>query len=385
MTMGLLFLFLFFQACQSATFNENALTKFNVFVKTPLNKEQIQTGGRLVERHISYLAEAGFKSILSVVQFATNDSEYNGVVGSFPSSDYEVVLAEANGLQAKNIAASFTVDSAKAVSALIDELPKPLYVHCHVGYMANLFTQLHLYLENSVLAGDIYPNGLHLGYDYRNNSDVVNLVNSLTGRTDTTHPEQFEQTLANGESSYKTYYWTHRLGDNDYWYNAGQFLDTHVDAIQTAGYKTIISFRDDGEATARLPSDQPTGPIPNHEFSDGDGLYRSALEEMALTERGVKFYHLPLPADGADTWTAETYARYLPYLERARAHGPVLVHCASGYRSAALVLTYLASVQHLCSDWVNLKAQQVGFTFHNNNPSSHDLEVMNFTYTILGC
>lgn len=64
-------------------------------------------------------------------------------------------------------------------------------------------------------------------------------------------PEQIEQTLAQGEYSYKYYFWTHRTGSNDYWYNLGQFLDTQVQAIVNAGYKTVLSFRLDGEATVR--------------------------------------------------------------------------------------------------------------------------------------
>eukprot|EP01033_Poteriospumella_lacustris_P014028 gene14028-10025_t len=59
----------------------------------------------------------------------------------------------------------------------MDSLPRPLYVHCHVGYMANLFTQLHLYLKGAILSSDIYPNSLAMGYDYQNNTDVVNLIN----------------------------------------------------------------------------------------------------------------------------------------------------------------------------------------------------------------
>ena len=113
-------------------FNLNSLTKFNVFVKTPPSTETIQTGGRLVSRHVAYLQEAGFQGLLSVVYFPTNDSTYNGVNGDFPSSDYEVQLAATYGIKANYVAANFSVESAKEVSAIIDSLPKPLYVHCHV-------------------------------------------------------------------------------------------------------------------------------------------------------------------------------------------------------------------------------------------------------------
>eukprot|EP01031_Cornospumella_fuschlensis_P046857 gene46857-57371_t len=144
--------------CKAASFNQYALTKFNDFSKTPLNKESIQIGGRLDERHIAYLAEAGFKSLLSVVVFSTNDTVYNGVTGPFPSTDYEMLLAQENGMTGKYYASSFTVQAAQDISDIIDLLPKPVYIHCHVGFTASLFTQLHLYLKKEIMPADIYTN-----------------------------------------------------------------------------------------------------------------------------------------------------------------------------------------------------------------------------------
>lgn len=131
------------------TFSTTALSKYNHFAKTPLNDELIQTGGRLIERHIGYLYEAGFKSILSTVVFTTNDTVYNGVTGNFPATEYEMSIAESYGLTGKYYASSFTVDAAKAVSKLIDEMPKPVYIHCHVSLSVkfeNLGLAIHLFL-----------------------------------------------------------------------------------------------------------------------------------------------------------------------------------------------------------------------------------------------
>ena len=261
--------------------------------------------------------------------------------------------------------------------------------------MANLFTQLHLYLKGAILSSDIYPNSLAMGYDYQNNTDVVNLINAIAGRQDTTHPEQIEQNLASGEMSYKSYYWSHRLGNNDLWYNAGQILDTHVAAIASAGYTTVVSFRADQEATARLSTEPQTGPVPNHEFSDEKGLYSVAFESSAFTAAGIEYVHLPLASDDSSTWTQQTFDLYSPQLEKIEAKtndlisssgkGAILVHCASGYRSAAFMLTYLAKRENLCSDWVYLKARQIGFNYHSSNPTGKDIEILNFAFDILGC
>ncbi|RYH31155.1 hypothetical protein EON65_03315 [archaeon] len=231
------------------------------------------------------------------------------------------------------------------------------------------------------MPADIYTNGLHLGYDYQNIADVVTLINTLTGRTDSPQPEKIEQTLASGEYSYKYYYWTHRLADEDVWFNAGQILDTHVSAVVTAGYKTVISFRTNGEATAHLPTD-PIGAVDNHEFSDSAGLYSVALEESAVTAAGLGFLSLPVESG---QWTVDMFNTYAPKLQAASLSGPVLAHCASGYRSAAFVLTYLAHNQRLCMDWVLAKGREVGFDYHNPTPTANDLEILEFMFDVLQC
>ncbi len=379
--------------CEAGNFNPNDLGKFNDFVKTPHSdsptataaSETIHTGGRLIERHLQYLAEAGYKSVLSVVQFATNDTVYNGVAGNFPASDYEMQLLSSYGLQGKYLASSFTVESATAISQIMDEMPKPLYVHCHVGYTANVFTQLHFYMNKQITSDEIYSHSLNMGYDLQNNTDVVNLINAVAGRSDTTQPEQIEQTLAQGEYSYKYYYWTHRLGNNDYYYNAGQILSTHIDSIKTAGYQSVVVFRQNGEPTARLPTDPSTGKIDNHEFSDENGNYDVTLEHAAVKDAGLHFYYLPLVSGGDSTWTKATFDKYTPVLKLAATHGPVLVHCASGYRSSSFTLIYLAAENKQCSSWVVEKARQIGFDLNSATPSTSDQQILALAKEVLGC
>lgn len=376
---------------QAGTFNANDLGKFNDFVKLPSGSGSngevtIQTGGRLIERHLQYLVEAGYKSVLSVVQFSTNDTTYNGVPGNFPSSDYEMSLLASYGLQGKYIASSFTVESATTISQMMDEMPKPLYVHCHVGYTANVFTQLHNYLTKQITTSqEIYTRSLNMGYDLQNNTDVVNLINTMTGSNDVTHPEQIEQTLAQGEYSYKYYYWTHRLGNNDYYYNAGQVLSTHVDAIKTAGYQSVVVFRSNGEPTARLPTDPTTGKVDNYEFSDEEGNYDVKAEHAAFKEAGLHFFYLPLVSGSDSTWTKTTFEKYAPVLKHAASYGPVLVHCASGYRSSSFTLIYLALESKQCTNWVIEKAKEIGFNLNSSNPSTSDQQIVALAKEVLGC
>ena len=44
-----------------------------------------------------------------------------------------MTIAESYGMKAASIVSSLTVESARQVSKLIDSLPKPLYIHCHVS------------------------------------------------------------------------------------------------------------------------------------------------------------------------------------------------------------------------------------------------------------
>jgi hypothetical protein len=248
---------------------------------------------------------------------------------------------------------------------------------------------LHLYFKKELhTAQEIYTEGLTLGFDYQSNADVVNLINSVTGAKDTPQPEKIEKTLANGESSYKSYFWVHRMGNNDYWYNTGEILSTHINAIGSAGYRSIVTFRSSGEPTARLPTDPSTGPIPNDEFSDDNGNYQVALEQSEVDAfnavhdetQQIKLYSLPIPSSSTNNpWTTERFFQYLPALQEAASRGPVVNHCASGYRAGAMTLTYLAYTEHRCSKWVFTYAKQIGFDY------TSDEQIVPFVSAVLGC
>ena len=124
---------LFFVLCQTLLCfaEQKSLTSLNQFLKVPT--DSIQTGGRLAERQLGYIAQSGYKSLLSVVQFTTNDTSFNGVDGSFPSTDYEMSIAKSYGLQAQYVVSSLTAESAYQIADIIKSLPQPVYIHCHVS------------------------------------------------------------------------------------------------------------------------------------------------------------------------------------------------------------------------------------------------------------
>jgi protein tyrosine phosphatase (PTP) superfamily phosphohydrolase (DUF442 family) len=355
-------------------------TKYSHWVKrmTP----ELYTGGKVTSREIQYLSEAGFKSILSISLQEESMDVYNGVPGPFPSTKEEVELARKYNMTGMYIPADWSVESVKKVSAALIELEKPIYVHCGVGFTVSLYVALHLVAAGALPESELYSSTkVELGWDYQANEDAVTLVNAFTGMNppSTVTGETLELTLAEQENSYRYFYWSHRLG-NDTWYNMGQPLDTQVQAIAQSGYKSVISFRASGEPTCRTSSDDPEGPVNNGEFSDANGNYNATAEEEAVTGAGMKFFNLPVSGDEA--FTAAQLDEYSGSIAAAAAAGPVLVHCASGYRSSAYMTAYLAKMLGQCTDWAVTQARRVGYSF---DVSEDDAAVMAFYESVLTC
>mmetsp|Transcript_11137 Transcript_11137/g.18190 ORF Transcript_11137/g.18190 Transcript_11137/m.18190 type:complete len:387 (-) Transcript_11137:945-2105(-) len=359
-------------ASSAAAFSWTVPSRYSHFIKRLA--PSIYTGGKLTERQVEYLAEAGFKSILITLPQDEPLDSFNGMAGPFPSSAQEAEIAAKLGMTAVAMETQMTVESAMAVSDAILAMQKPIYVHCGVGWGASLFAELHLFRTGVTPAEEVFTNSLTLGWDYQANADAVALVNAFTqiNPPATVQDPILELTLAEGEDSYKSYYWSHRVG-NDSWYNIGQVLESHVDTIAAAGYKTVISFRNNGEATQRTSSDPATGAVDNGEFSDADGNYNVTAEQEAFTAVGVQFLNLPVTGDMA--WSAEQLALYTPQMLQAAARGPVLAHCTSGYRSSAYVTAFLAQQQNLCTTWALTQARRVGYSFDVNED---DAKVMQF-------
>ncbi len=101
---------------------------------------------------------------------------------------------------------------------------------------------------------------------------------------------------------------------------------SQVTVIANSGYKSVISFRINGESTNRLPTDPKTGSIGNHEFEDANGNYAVALEKAAFEAQHVRF--LNFPVSETTYFTTDSYYQMAPALAEAAALGPVFGHCA---------------------------------------------------------
>jgi len=365
-------------------FHWQTLGKMSHFVKRAA--PGMFLGGRLSERQIGYIAEANFSSIFSLVNFPTDDAVYHGISDTWPSTVNEGKISGSYGLSYQAVAIkNLSTDTFYEVSDMLTRIPKPVLVHCSDNYGAAIMAQLHLVRVGAAFGGDIYNAGKAMGFDYQADEAAVDLISSITGYVlPVTKTPSIDLRLTNGEQSYKDYYWTHRMGSSDMWYNMGQPLSNHVDNIINDGYKVIINFRADGEATNKLPSEMTNQPIPNNEFSDENGLYDLGLETstwMAKTPN-VEYYSLPVT-----TWTKEVFMSYVPHLDAAvttatNSNGAILAHCASGYRSSGFVLTYMAYKQGFCTEWVLSEARKIGYSF---DLLSADQQVVQFSRSVLGC
>ena len=50
-------------------------------------------------------------------------------------------------------ATSLTPEYAYSISSILDNMPRPTFVHCHVGWTATLFTLLHQFIIGDLSTG----------------------------------------------------------------------------------------------------------------------------------------------------------------------------------------------------------------------------------------
>lgn len=369
-------------AGSSYTYSWSTLKGLDHFLKKP--SQGILVSGRLTVRQVRGIAESGFKTMVSMAEFATDDASFNNVTGDFPSSAREREIFESYGLDYVLSPTAYDVNDALALSKILANAAKPVFLHCFTGYSASVLLSTHLYLTGALAPTNIVPTGVNIGFNFLATQGAVDLINNVTGLALKYSADPvLELTLANKEASYKSYDWPHRVV-SDAWYNVGQVLESHVDVIAAAGYRTVVSLRVSGEATNRLSTDPTTGFVANEEFSDANGYYSAAMEQAAFEKVGVNFHNVPVASSTAWTSTETFYKHFVPTMLEitGTAQGPTLVHCASGYRSAAYLTAFLALQGGQCTSWAVQQAKLIGYAFDEN---SADASVISFYSSVLEC
>lgn len=320
----------------------------------------IFAAGRPNRDQITKIAKSGFASLVSVYTLpATN--LWNSMTGDFVSTDDYAAIGKSLGLTTR--VWNFTTElhpwtdpkSFEEFAKSMDSLPKPVLVHCHVGYSASALAFLYAIRTGGIPASEFYSRTVSQGWEFQTNPDVNKLWASVAGASKV--PETIKgPTLnlrLNKGSGYRMYYRTKRI--NDDWYVSGlPNISTELDSLKASGYGAVVSLLADGEQA---------GPMwPN-------GTYSAGVEGMVMNREGIPFFSAPL----TPPLSADKLATVGLVLAKAAAasnnSGAVLVHCSAGYRSTAAVLAHVGVLEKRNWQWALRTAEAIGYSYWDEEGS----------------
>ncbi|XP_070545653.1 uncharacterized protein [Ptychodera flava] len=377
------------------------------------------TTGRLSEREIKYAGEAGFKSVFGVTNHTTA-----GYIGDEPvptTDEIKQIATELAGLDFDIFPPEITTyKSMKAIEyfrTAVNDLPKPMLVYCTGSYTSTgtvllyflYMTQNEPSFEPKIYTDEFFQIGRAMGHDFDMEEDLIELVSEITGE-----PPIELRTEPNNEVEYYYLYWHAKFVSSD-WFVAGQIRKSHILAALDGGYKaivnnrrgvtsppyetpsqeevTLLNIKDDtgtyeegGRQSpkrlleTRIDPDKPNEYIsPDSEinFEDrnpgefGDEIgYNEANEQEAMQASTLPYLHMPFTTSQL---RADLFYSYVDELEALSRHGPVIVHCRTGYRGALVAL--LAEGYFNCrdSDWAMTQAGLMGYHYVEG---SHEHKVL---------
>jgi uncharacterized protein (TIGR01244 family) len=108
----------------------------------------------------------------------------------------------------------------------------------------------------------------------------------------------------------------------------------HFKQAAEAGFRSIVNMQTEGEKKGIGPQE----------------------EARAAKEAGLTYLHHPVDGEKLSDEVVDGFRRKATELP-----APVLVHCASGKRSGAMVMMHLAAEQGMTGDQVIDKAEEMGF------------------------
>lgn len=365
--------------------------------------------GRLTLRQIKYASEAGFRSILSLFMYETDDA------GSF-GGEYLPTTAEAWGtahMAGLQYIALIPGDgdwgSVETVQKFADVLPtlrRPILLHCDRGYtitfvtlmyMANQ-TRYNVSYEPKIYSENFYKITAAMGLDFTEDN-LRNVVANITGEAVVTNPAKPDCI----PEQWRDFWLAHPVSKN--WYIAGQIRKCDVKVLESTGFKSVINLRL-GLTFNNTPSQEPVSLLnvkdgattygngtvpprqdlqmleknkinPHHsidyigrksknnfeiqnalEFGDDIG-YNEQMERYFVANSTLKYYHIPVAPDSQ--LTAEMYADMHHIMTEAGQNGPVLLHCSDGRRVAYIAVLAAAMQEGYNVEWALKRIQELGF------------------------
>ncbi|XP_012943272.1 uncharacterized protein LOC101857383 isoform X1 [Aplysia californica] len=373
---------------------------------------QLHFGGQLSDRQIKYAADSGFKSVVSIFE---HDATFDNLGKQLtPSSEEERRLVEdVAGMKYFELLPKgqggdwFKVSSVEKMTRVYEQLEFPALLHCQRGVSVVFLTLMYYAnqtihdpnFEPKVDIRSFYSITRKLGLDFLSTFKVATqTVEMITGEEVPESARSPSVSLANWFN-----FWPGFPVYNN-WFITGQINANMVSQIKAQGFVTVVNVRKNVTTELGKPSQEsveliniisgtptygnstfpsrqsPSGlqrsiidqsrpedyvsssAAANYESSNaeefGDSVgYNQERERTAVIAAGLEYKNLPLDKmkDFA-TFIKENMDQLIEISKK----GPVLVHCARGYR-AAMVAVLASAVQYdLTIDWALQRLKEMG-------------------------
>lgn len=139
---------------------------------------EILVGGQPGEEELRYLANEGVRSVINLRHAAEKEGQ--------PAPDREGEVARKLGMRYEHIpVSSEEMDEGKVdrFRAAMDQLERPVYVHCGSGKRAGAFTMMHVGTEQDMDAPEVMDRARREGVDCGGEKLVGFVRRYVEGRT----------------------------------------------------------------------------------------------------------------------------------------------------------------------------------------------------------
>ena len=213
------------------------------------------TCGRPTERQIKYASENGFKTLISLHTYDSDNGNVSAKGGIYlPSTTKTKYIAEQlAGMDFQVVLPSgvrdwMSLDIIRRVYSIIRSSTKPVLFYCASSYGATFLTLTHFlnvtrYNDNqpgepNLTDDELYSIGAQLGFNFAYNATLRGLVAEIGGSS--VLPERHEANAI--VKNWQNKYWKMKPTYRNFLI-AGQIQSNELRAIRSTGIKTIINAR----------------------------------------------------------------------------------------------------------------------------------------------
>jgi len=126
----------------------------------------------------------------------------------------------------------------------IQNLPRPIYLHCNRGYTIAYTTLMYMAnctrydpgFEPKIYSNNFYKIVAAMGLDFTKDH-IKKVVAEITGEDFVTDPPKPDQVPSN----WRDWWLAHPVAKN--WYSAGQITKADIKVLEKTGFKAIVNLR----------------------------------------------------------------------------------------------------------------------------------------------